>query len=202
MSNFRPVAADKAALRAELRARRDAWVAEIPPAIREIAFGIAPAPLAVLMRRASAIAAYSPVGSEANPLRLLAQATAMGCRTALPHVAGRAEPMRFIAWRPGALLVAGPLGLTQPDAAGRDIVPDLILTPLLGFDRALNRLGQGAAFYDRAFAAFPQAIRVGIAWSAQETESIPVEPWDAPLDAVLTEREWIAGPRAQRAQSA
>ena len=188
-------AEDKAALRRRLRAQRDAHVAGLPPAIRAIAFGIAPAPLAALMRRAKTVAAYSPVGSEADPLRLLAQAAAMGCQTALPHVTGRAAAMRFIAWRPGGLLVAGPLGLVQPDTKGRDIAPDMILTPLVGFDRSLNRLGQGAAHYDRAFAAAPKALRIGIAWSAQETESIPAEAWDLPLDAVLTEREWITGPR-------
>lgn len=197
-----PIAAEKALLRAELRARRDDHVAALPSAIREISFGIAPAPLARLMRRAAAVAAYSPVGSEANPLRLLAQAGAMGCETALPHVATREQAMRFIAWRPGALLVAGPLGLTQPDAAGRDVAPDLILTPLIGFDRSLNRLGQGAAFYDRAFVAYPGAIRIGVAWSAQEADSIPAQSWDEPLDAVLTEREWIAGPRAQQLETA
>lgn len=190
---------DKRALRAALRERREAHVDALPSAIRTLTFGIAPRPLATLMRRARCVAAYAPLGAEADPLRLLAQAGAMGCDTALPHIVSRADPMRFIAWRPGSLLVVGPLGLRQPDAAGREVVPDLILTPLVGFDRALNRLGQGAGHYDRAFAANPQALRIGVAWAAQEVESLPLEPWDIPLDAVLTEREWIAGPRAESA---
>ncbi|AHE56412.1 5-formyltetrahydrofolate cyclo-ligase [Sphingomonas sanxanigenens] len=190
---------DKRALRAALRERRAAHLAALPPAIRALTFGIAPGPLAALMRRARTVAAYVPLGDEADPLRLLAQATAMGCNTALPHIVSRADPVRFIAWRPGSLLVVGPLGLRQPDAAGREVAPDLILTPLVGFDRALNRLGQGAGHYDRAFAANPRALRIGVAWAAQEADSLPRETWDMPLDAVLTEREWIAGPRAEGA---
>ncbi|MGF7148580.1 5-formyltetrahydrofolate cyclo-ligase [Sphingomonas zeicaulis] len=192
---------DKRGLRAALRERREAHVAALPGAIRALTFGIAPGPLAALMRRARCVAAYAPLGAEADPLRLLTQAAAMGCETALPHIVSRADPMRFIAWRPGSLLVVGPMGLRQPDAAGREVAPDLILTPLVGFDRRRNRLGQGAGHYDRAFAANPQALRIGVAWSVQEVESLPLEPWDMPLDAVLTEREWLAGPRAEGAEA-
>ena len=69
--------------------------------------------------------------------------------------------------------------------------PDVILLPLIGFDRALNRLGQGAGYYDRACAALPDARRIGLAWNVQEWPALPADPWDVPLDAVATQREWI-----------
>lgn len=137
------------------------------------------------------IAGYMAMEAEADPAAILEQAAARGLTIALPVVAGRDRPMRFLTWAPGEPLAAGPLGLMQP-VAGREVEPDLILAPLLGFDRALSRLGQGAAFYDRAIAALPSARRIGIAWSVQEVATLPIDPWDMPLHAVATEREWIA----------
>jgi 5-formyltetrahydrofolate cyclo-ligase len=72
------------------------------------------------------------------------------------------------------------------------VAPDLILTPLVAFDRSLARLGQGAGHYDRAFARYPLARRIGVAFSVQEVERLPTDAWDVPLHAIVTEREWIA----------
>ena len=186
----------KAALRAALRARRDAFVAEHAEALA-LAFRVAPAPLRAWLEAAECVAAYRPLGSEADPSALLDYAVGRGCVTALPHVDGRpAVPMRFLAWAPGDPLATGPFGLEQPPLdAATAVEPDLILAPLVGFDRRLHRIGQGAGHYDRAFARWPEARRVGIAWSAQEVELVPDDPWDLPLDAVLTEREWIVRDR-------
>lgn len=182
----------KVQLRSELRARRDAWVAELGPAARTLSFRAPPTPLRALIERATCVAAYAAVGAEADPKALLAVAAQAGKTTALPFVERRSVPMRFLRWCPDDPLLPGPLGLSQPDrATAPEVAPDLILAPLLGFDRRLHRLGQGAAFYDRAFARFPGAVRVGIAWSVQEAPHIPDDPWDEPLHAVLTEREWI-----------
>lgn len=174
---------DKAALRARLRAERDRFAAESSGAIT--------APAAFLERLAAGmvVATYSPIGSEADPSQLAAAALEHGCRLALPHVIDRAAPIRFLAWEPGQALAAGPFGLRQPDpAAAPEIAPDIILTPLVGYDGRLNRLGQGAAHYDRAFARFEKAWRVGIAWSVQEVPAIPTEMWDMPLHAIVTEK--------------
>lgn len=84
------------------------------------------------------------------------------------------------------------MGLRQPDADASEVSPDLILTPLLAFDAALNRLGYGAGHYDRAFAANMAARRVGVAWDAQQVDSLPVDSWDVPLHAVATETSWMA----------
>jgi 5-formyltetrahydrofolate cyclo-ligase len=175
----------KARLRHEMRARRDAFVAGGPPPLRSLP------PLDALLRPGAIVATYVAIGSEADPMPLLEAARAGGCRTALPHITRRDEPMRFLAWQPGDALHPGPFGLRQPSADAPELVPDIVLTPLLAFDAALNRLGQGAGYYDRAFARLTGVTRIGIAWSVQQADSVPIEAWDMPLHAVLTEREWI-----------
>ena len=70
---------------------------------------------------------------------------------------------------------------------GPEAEPDIVLTPLLAFDAAMNRLGQGAGHYDRVFERLPDAWRIGIAWSVQQVEHIVTDPWDMPLHGVITE---------------
>ena len=137
------------------------------------------------------VASYRPIGGEADPAPLERAAMAAGCVLALPRVVHRATPMRFLAWSPDLPLETGPLGLEQPPADAPELAPDIILTPLVAFDRAGGRLGQGAGYYDRAFTLHPDCWRVGVAWSIQEAPRIPVDPWDVPLHAVATEKEWI-----------
>lgn len=173
---------DKAALRAQLRARRDQFAAESSVAI------CAPASFVEQLTPGMIVATYCPVGSEADPTQLAAAAAERGCALALPHVIDRAAPIRFLAWEMGAPLVAGPFGLRQPDESSPEVAPDVILTPLIGFDPRLNRLGQGAGHYDRAFARFEAAWRVGVAWSAQEVPALPADIWDVPLHAIVTEQ--------------
>lgn len=177
---------DKPALRAQLRARRDAFGAAGARTLP------VPPEFTARLTRGLTVASYVPVGSEADPSPLARAAVAAGCQIALPYVTVRAEPMRFLAWDTEAALAAGPFGLSQPDAAAAELHPDIILTPLVGFDAAFNRLGQGAGYYDRAFGRFPDAWRVGVALSVQEVESLPVEAWDVPLQALITERGWRA----------
>lgn len=173
---------DKPALRARLRAERDLFASQSSSAIVP--------PQAFLDRIAPAmiVATYFPVGSEADPASLAAAALERGATLVLPHVIDRPTPIRFLAWNPDAPLVDGPYGLRQPDAGQPELAPDLILTPLVGFDARLNRLGQGAGHYDRAFARYPEAWRAGVAWSIQEVPALPADIWDVPLHAVITER--------------
>lgn len=169
---------DKPTLRRDLRARR----AAVAP--RPIA---APPEFLARLAPGLTVASYVPVGGEADPHLLARAAVEAGCAIALPHVVSRADELRFLAWETEAALAAGPFGLSQPDAAAAEVVPDIILTPLVGFDAARNRLGQGAGHYDRAFARFPDAWRVGVAYRAQRVDSLPADPWDAPLHLIVTE---------------
>ncbi|SEN22358.1 5-formyltetrahydrofolate cyclo-ligase [Sphingomonas gellani] len=149
-----------------------------------------PSPFVSRLRPGLIVASYHPVGGEADPAALVAAARDAGCAMALPHVIDRETPLRFLQWDGGALS-AGPFGLSQPASIAQEVPPDIILTPLVGFDRRGNRLGQGAGHYDRAFAAYPAAWRIGIALSVQEVEALTPDPWDVPLHAVATEKEWI-----------
>ncbi|WP_294089454.1 5-formyltetrahydrofolate cyclo-ligase [Sphingomonas sp.] len=156
----------------------------------------APSPFLDELSAPGVIASYLPMAGEADPALLEAAALARGWRLALPHVRGRRWPMRFLRWQPGDALEDGPFGLRQPAADAAEEAPDLVLTPLVAFDAALNRLGQGAGYYDRAFAALPAARRIGIAWSVQQVAALPAAPWDVPLHAVVTELGWMGEKRA------
>lgn len=171
---------DKRILRAELRARRRAFVAggPTPPA---------PPPLFLAaLRPGMIVASYVPIGGEADPARFDAAARAAGARLAWPVVIDRESPISF---HSDDTMHDGPFGLRQPGAESPAVAPDIILTPLVGFDAACNRLGQGAGHYDRAFACWPDALRIGIAWSVQHVDALPCDPWDVPLHAIVTETD-------------
>lgn len=148
-----------------------------------------PSQLHVRFAPGTVVASYLPIASEIDPTPLVEAARAAGCRIALPHVIDKPTPIRFLS--ADGPLVPGPFGLTQPPADAEPLDPALILTPLVAFDRAGNRLGWGAGHYDRAFARYPNAWRVGIAWSVQEVEALIPDAWDVPLHAIVTELEWI-----------
>jgi len=175
----------KKALRARMRAARIAFAADAAAPI------IVPDAFRARLRPGLIVTSYIPLAGEADPSPLARAAAEAGCALALPHVTTRDRPMRFLGWAGDTALEPGPMGLSQPEDAAMELAPDIILTPLVAFDRELNRLGQGAGYYDRAFARFPAAWRVGIAWSMQQVERLPCDPWDVPLHAIATEQEWI-----------
>ncbi|HET8613015.1 MAG TPA: 5-formyltetrahydrofolate cyclo-ligase [Sphingomonas sp.] len=182
-------AADKAALRRELRARRAALVAGLSEAERAERCAAIERRLRPLLAREGPIAGYVAHRGEPDILPLLLAAFHLGHRIALPRI-DETGAMRFLAWDPDAPLAPGRAGILQP-VAGEPIAPAVILAPLVGFDRAGRRLGQGGGHYDRWFAAHPEAMRVGVAWAAQELPALAADPWDMPLHAIATEQEWI-----------
>ncbi|NIJ08904.1 5-formyltetrahydrofolate cyclo-ligase [Sphingomonas vulcanisoli] len=139
------------------------------------------------------VALYFKIQDEIDPQPLIERLHARGQRLALPHLTDRTT-MYFRAWAPGDPLQRAVFKLRQPLATAAEVAPDIIVTPLLGFDRQGGRIGQGASHYDRAFSRFPGARRLGYAWSVQEVEAVPHDPWDIPLHAIATEREWIVVP--------
>lgn len=191
-----PNAADKADLRALARDQRRAFVATLDPLAHRLAFKVLPSPLARRLADARTVALYMGLDDEAPAQRLAAPLIAMGKRVALPRVLDRLGSMDFLRWTPDAPLIPGPFRTSHPEPGDGPVTPDAIIAPLVGFDRALNRLGQGGGYYDRAFARFPDALRIGLAWSAQELDAVPADPWDLPLDIILTEAELIEGPDA------
>lgn len=188
--------ADKADLRVLARDQRRAFVATLDPLAHRLAFKVLPSPLARRLADARTIALYMGLEDEAPAQRLAAPLIALGKRVALPRVLDRLGSMDFLPWTPDAPLIPGPFRTSHPEPGDGPVTPDAIIAPLVGFDRALNRLSQGGGYYDRAFARFPDALRIGLAWSAQELDNVPADPWDLPLDIILTEAELIEGPDA------
>ena len=95
--------------------------------------------------------------------------------------------MRFLRWTPGDRLERGWRRLLQPRPESPEILPDIIVAPLLGFDSAGWRIGQGAGFYDRAFGTLPGVKKIGLGWSVQQRPAIAHDSRDVPLDMVVTE---------------
>ena len=140
------------------------------------------------------ISGFSPIGSEIDPLPLLAGLHEKGHESALPIVAANCEPLIFRRWAPGDEMVSGPFGVQEPLPSAREVVPDILLVPLLAFDRLGYRLGYGGGFYDRTLErlrANGRRVAVGIAFAGQEVEAVPVSAYDQPLDWIVTEREAI-----------
>jgi len=141
----------------------------------------------------SPIAGYWPVGGEIDGRPLLAALAKAGRVVALPRMESRTGPARFLAWRGNEVLSADAFGVPSPPKTGADLAPRLILTPLIAFDRAGRRLGQGGGHYDRIISLYRAhgAVAVGLAYAEQEMGQVPTGPHDAYLDWVITPKEAI-----------
>jgi 5-formyltetrahydrofolate cyclo-ligase len=132
------------------------------------------------------IAGYWPMGDEMDPRPLMLALASRGHAIALPVTPPRGQPLAFHAWAPGAALRPGPMGTSEP-VAGEELRPDVLLVPLLAFDRAGRRLGYGGGYYDRTLAALPGAKPIGIAYAGQEMPEVPAGPQDMRLPLIATE---------------
>jgi 5-formyltetrahydrofolate cyclo-ligase len=142
---------------------------------------------------AAAASGYLPIRDEIDPVPAMLALRARGVRVAVPVIEAKATPLRFREWTPDCVMVPGPFGTRMP-GAGDWLTPELLLVPLLAFDRAGHRLGYGGGYYDRTIArlrAEGPVRAVGFAYAAQEVARVPVESTDAPLDAIVTEAEII-----------
>ena len=134
------------------------------------------------------------------PLNLVIPPLATRGQQFLLPVIGKGKRLRFAPWQSGEDVQPNRYGIPEPAAPRELLEPfqlDLVLVPLLGFDRRGNRLGHGGGYYDRSFAFLNEQVRptepllVGIAYAFQELPQVEEEAWDVPLDFVATERELI-----------
>jgi 5-formyltetrahydrofolate cyclo-ligase len=184
--------AAKAALRADAMARRNAMSADARASGAAVIVTGAISLLAPL--RPGVVAAYRAIRTEVVPDPVVEWAVERGIAVVLPAVVD-ATTMVFRRYRPGDELVAGGLGTFAPSPSAPVIDPDVIVLPMVGFDRTGVRLGHGAGFYDRAVWALrargvsPKLI--GLAFAAQELAAIPAASHDISMDWIVTERETI-----------
>jgi 5-formyltetrahydrofolate cyclo-ligase len=145
------------------------------------------------LAKLSPVAGYWPVGGEIDGRPLLAALAKAGRIVALPRMETRAGPARFFAWRTGDALTADAFGVPAPPPTGADLAPRLILVPLLAFDRAGHRLGQGGGHYDRIISLYRAhgCIAAGLSYAEQEMGAVPYGAHDAHLDWVITPKEAI-----------
>jgi len=181
----------KAALRRDAIARRDALSADLRGAAAET---IAARPFPLPIAPGVIVSGFMPMQSEINPLPLMRKLAAQGARLALPVVGRRGKPLIMREWAFGEPLAVGVWGIREPKAEAAAVDPDILLVPLLTFDRAGHRVGYGAGYYDLTIAALrarKTVMAVGLAFAAQEVAAVPATARDARLDLVLTEKEII-----------
>lgn len=141
----------------------------------------------------AAVSGFWPMGEEIDVKPLLAQLHASGHPIGLPVVVKRGEPLVFRRWHPGLELMNGGFGTQVPPASAPEVVPQVLIVPLLAFDAEGYRLGYGGGFYDRTLdrlrtgsAADPLAV--GVAYAAQHVARVPRDDFDQPLDWIVTEK--------------
>jgi 5-formyltetrahydrofolate cyclo-ligase len=134
------------------------------------------------------VAAYWGIRDELDCQPILVRLMDRFQPVVLPVVMGPEAPLELRIWEQGAALYPSGFGTLAPSELAPQAEPDVVLMPLLGFDKAGTRLGYGGGYYDRTLAGMSKKPRlIGLAFAAQELDAIPRQEHDIPLDAVVTE---------------
>lgn len=138
--------------------------------------------------RGKVIAGYMPIRSEIDPVVAM-EAISAHARVVVPVIQGEGLPLIFREWTPDCEMLEGPYGALVP-AQGDFLEPDVLIVPLVAFDKKGGRLGYGGGYYDRTLeqlnASRPR-VAIGYAFSGQEFDKVPREKTDFLLDSVVTE---------------
>jgi 5-formyltetrahydrofolate cyclo-ligase len=183
----------KARLRKEMRLLRRELLDETPEASRRAALKL---PVS-RFSRFSIIGAYCVTGTELDPGPTLTAILELGqgrIQAALPVAEKKDAPLRFRLWREDQPLIPDAYGIPSPPPSSPEVSPNLLLTPVLAFDRAGGRLGQGGGHYDRTITLLRKQRPVfvlGLAFAGQEVDEVPMGRHDQRLDAIVTETEFI-----------
>jgi 5-formyltetrahydrofolate cyclo-ligase len=176
----------KDALRRAMRARRRDLVLQVPDAAERAAAFLPMGDLPPF----KVVAGYHALGAELSPWPVLRRLQAAGARIALPVAPQPHAALVFRAFHPDQPLEPDAARIPSPTDAAEVLIPDLIIAPLIAFDRDGYRLGQGGGYYDRtleALRAHGGAFVIGLAYAGQEAPRVPRDDHDQPLDAILTE---------------
>ena len=155
-----------------------------------------------LFLRAKRVAVYLANEGEVNPSIIYDIFNGAGKRCFLPVVHPfKQNRLHFAPYQPSTKLTSNRFGILEPCLKSSKLSPawslDLVLMPLVGFDRQGNRLGMGGGFYDRTFdftakKLSPSPQLIGLAYSFQELKTIQSQPWDIPVSGIVTEKEYIS----------
>jgi 5-formyltetrahydrofolate cyclo-ligase len=181
----------KAAIRRDALARRSAIPAQ---ARMNAAQTIAARPFPFDFPVGTRVSGFMPLKREINPVPLMQALANAGACLALPVVIERGKPLMMRAFAFGDPLLSGVWGIREPGPQALEVFPDIMIVPLLAFDRSGHRVGYGAGYFDltiNALRAHKTVLAVGIAFAVQEIPQVPATPRDARLDLVLTEQEVI-----------
>lgn len=146
---------------------------------------------ALAMPPGLSVSGYWPLEGEIDVRPALAHFHGEGHPVGLPVVVAKDAPLIFRRWHPEDEMVQGSFRVMTPPEGAPDVVPTILLVPLLAFDPDGYRLGYGGGFYDRTLAklrAEAHAVAVGVAYAAQEVPMVPHGTYDQPLDFIVTER--------------
>ena len=143
---------------------------------------------------------YYPIFNEISPLVFIEYFKDNNITTALPVVNSNSKSMVFKKWFKKEKLQKSHIGTYEPLRTNKTIFPQVIVVPMLMFDRKLNRLGYGAGYYDKLISTLKRYfdkkqknfITIGLAYSEQETKTIPYESHDQRLDFIVTEKEILS----------
>lgn len=181
----------KDARTAAMEARKiahDEWESRAPLALASHPFPVLPTTTSKI------VSGFFPYQSEIDTRPLLGKLAGDGWQTCLPIVMGKGLPLQFRRWLPGAPTIAGVWNIPRPPEDAEEVDPDVLIIPLLSFDRRGYRLGYGGGFYDRTLEKLrllKTVTAIGVAYSAQEVNAVPHGDHDQPLDYIMTEREVI-----------
>ena len=154
-----------------------------------LALAALPLPVAICAG-ANIVSGFYPTMSEIDTRPLLGKLAGEGWVTCLPVIIARGVPLAFRRWYAGEPTVAGKWGIARPPDDAPVVEPDVMLVPLLAFDRQGYRLGYGGGFYDRtiqALRAKKTIVAIGVGYAAQEIDAVPRDDHDQPLDYMMTE---------------
>ncbi len=142
------------------------------------------------------ISLFYPMGSEISPLGLLPFFKESGARFCLPVVIKKNTPLIFRSYDVGDKLVSEAFGTSSPSADKPEVIPDIMIVPLLAFDKEKFRLGYGGGFYDRTIEKIStekkiknDILTIGLAWDGQKIDKVPIGPFDKSLNFILTEKQ-------------
>lgn len=140
------------------------------------------------------VSGFMPIGDEIDVTGLMARLNAEGFTLCLPVIIQKGAPLEFRVWAPGDILEEKKWGIREPGPSAKVVQPDIVLAPLLAFDKDGYRLGYGGGFYDRSLAEISMTkpvVAIGVGYDAQEVPAVPCDQFDRKLDWMLTP----SGPR-------